>query len=112
MARLLPLTLNEDNDETVDLTVTSNVFLTVADCTFELVIKASADADDEDGTVLTVGDGITVVTTAPTATTVALTATVPAADLAAPGRLFWRLDLLVGGQRHTALYGPLTIRNL
>lgn len=112
MARLLPLTLNEDNDETVALTVTSPVTLTVADCTFELLIKASADADDGEATTLTVGAGLTVDTTAATATTIALTAAVPASDLAAPGRRFWRLDLLLSGARHTCLYGPLTIRDL
>ncbi len=112
MATLKPLTLNESNDETVDLTITSPVSLTLADCSYELLIKASADADDDDATVLTVGDGLTVDTTAPAATSIDLTATIPAADLATPGRLFWRMDLLVGGARHTSMYGPLTIRDL
>jgi hypothetical protein len=112
MARLLPLTLNERNDETVDLTADAPVDLTVAACTFELYIKATADTADSAATVLTVGAGLTVNTTAPTARSIDLTAVVPAADLASPGKLFWRLDLLVAGARHTALYGPLTIRNL
>lgn len=112
MSRLLPLKLNERNDETVDLTATAPVVLTVADCSFEMYIKASEDASDDDAVVLTVGSGLTVVTTASQAKNIDLVAQVPAADLATPGKLFWRLDLLVAGGRHTCLHGPLTIRNL
>ncbi|MCW2915513.1 MAG: hypothetical protein JWN52_3581 [Actinomycetia bacterium] len=112
MARLLPLTLNEGNDETVALTVDAPVTLTLSACTFELFIKATADTADSSATKLTVGAGITIDTTAATARSIDLTAIVPAAALATPGKRFWRLDLLVSSARHTALYGPLTIRNL
>lgn len=111
MARVTPLTLDENNDETVDLTVTADALIDPNQATFELVIKASAAADDADGTTLTDEDGLTVTSTEPSKT-IALTANIPASVLETPGTRFWRLDVIVDGKRGTAMYGPLRIRDL
>ena len=111
MARVTPLTLDENNDETLDLTVTADTLIDPDQASFELVIKASASADDADGTTLTDADGITVTSTEP-AKTIALTADIPASVLETPGTRFWRLDVIVSGKRGTAMYGPLRIRDL
>jgi hypothetical protein len=111
VARVTPLTLDENNDETIDLTVTADVTIDPAQATFELYIKTSATEDDADGTKLTDGDGLTVTSTEP-AKTIALTADIPASALATPGTRFWRLDVIVDGKRGTAMYGPLRIRDL
>lgn len=113
MSRLVPLTVDERNDEVIDLTATAPMLVTVAQCAFEMYIKASADVDDSDAlVVLTVGSGLTVVTDAITAKNIDLIAWVPGADLATPGELSWHLDILVSGERHTCMRGPLKIRNL
>lgn len=111
MARVTPLTLDENNDETIDLTVTADALIDPDQATFELVIKAAPSADDADGTTLTGGDGLTVISTEP-AKTIVLTANIPASVLETPGTRFWRLDVIVDGKRGTAMYGPLRIRDL
>jgi hypothetical protein len=110
MARLVPLTLNENNYETVHLTVTSDVLIDPATAVFEMLIKDSPDAADDDATVLN-GDAITVITTE-SAKVIYLDAEVPPTAIATPGERFWRLDVLIDDKPHAALYGPLTIRNL
>jgi hypothetical protein len=106
----VPLTLDQGNDETVDLTVIGSSAIDPDQAVFEFYIKDSAETAD-DAPLLTGGAGLTVVSTEP-ATTIALTAEVPASALATPGTRFWKLDVIVGGKRRTAMYGPLRIRDL
>jgi hypothetical protein len=111
MTSVVPLTVNERNDPTIDLTAMASSLIDPDQASFEMVIKASKDADDSDGLVLTVGDGLTVISTEP-AKAIDLVAEIPASALEDPGTRFWRLDVIVGGKRGTAMYGPLRIRDL
>lgn len=111
MTSLVPLTLNERNDPTVDLTASASSPIDPAQATFEMYIKDSETTDDGDATVITVGNGLTIISTEP-AKTIDLTAEIPASELNTPGKRFWRLDVIVSGKRGTVMYGPLRIRDL
>lgn len=114
MAVRTELVVYENNDEELDLVVTTlddGAAYDLTGATLELVIKPSADTpDDDDGTVvLSSADGDITITD-PAAGTA--TVTVDRSHLAVPGTRAWRVDVVRPGSRRTAMYGPLHIINL
>lgn len=109
MPTLLALSVIEDNDPTVDITVLQADGVTAQDITGlspVLVIKPSADSPDSSGTTITTSGGLTV-TDAVAGT---LTAFIPHTLLESPGRQWYRVDVIDGGgDTTTVLYGPFTI---
>ena len=109
MPSLIPLTVPQANDVTVNLTVVQADGSTpqpLGSYTPVMVVKASQYAPDASGTTLAVGTGLTVVS--PSGGT--LTAQFTAAMTAQPVPLWWRLDLIDGlGERTTAIEGPITV---
>jgi hypothetical protein len=113
VATELDLTMHEDNDETVVVTLTAadgdNLGLVTG---LEFVLKPSwCDADDDDHAVVLTSPGdITI--TEQTAETLSAEVSVPAAALADPYDRVWRLDTMTGLLRRTALYGAVTVVDL
>lgn len=109
MAALVPLTLPQGNDVTVDLSVFEADGVTPEDCTgltASMYVKAGPNSDDSHAAALTIGDGLLWVSQSAGTLTAALSHTI----LATAGVLWWRLDLLDGQEnRTTAMYGPLSV---
>lgn len=115
MTTRVDLTMREDNDEIVDISLTAVGSANLATVTsLSMIIKPSeCDGDTGDG-VLTLSSTtpaqITINTQTPTEITA--TAFVPRAYLAAPYERVWRLDLVTSTARHTALYGTVHVIDL
>jgi hypothetical protein len=109
------LTLNENNDEEILAALTTNqpaddTALNLTGKTLEAFLKVSASTSDTDpGTWIgTSGGGQVTVTDAPGGE---ISIAVPASAVTtAMG--WWRVDVLSGGLRKTALYGAVTVTNL
>lgn len=113
MTTRVDLVMREDNDEVVDMTLTAVGSANLTTITsLEMFIKPSSCDNDTDPDVLklTSGDGIVITSQTPTLLTA--TATIPRAALARPYERAWRLDTLVGTDRHTAMYGAITVIDL
>lgn len=108
----LELWMLQNNDETVELTInTDDGPLDLETATaIELLIKPSKVTVDDDAAVvkLTLDDGDIDIVDAPAGR---CDASVPAGVLATAGKRWWRCDVIVSGDRKTALYGPLLIRD-
>lgn len=106
---LVPLTVPQGNDVTVNLAVVQADGVTpqpLGSFTLSMTVKASQYAPDASGTILRAGTGLTIVS-APGGT---LTALMTAAMLAEPVQQWYRLDLVDGlGERTTAIDGPITV---
>lgn len=112
MAARVELVVYENNDETIDLAVTTvdgdPYDLTGAN--LELLIKPADTPDDGPGVVvLSTGTGEITITDAAGG---AATAEVSRTALADPGTRVWRVDVVRPGSRRTAMYGPLHVVNL
>lgn len=117
MASRVELTLYENNDETVTMTITAT------DATddlqliteLELYLKTSPRYTDTDPSTLfltSLYPGEINITTH-TATQIVAEAFIPGSVLTAPYDRFWHVDgLTAGGDRRTAIYGPVDIVNL
>ncbi len=105
----VPLTLYENNDEKMNLTITSNVVgFSLVGKSMEAFVKASAATPDNDAGVWT-GDttgGEIVIEDADNAYVM-----VPAAAVTTT-KGWYRVDVISGGLRKTAVYGPLTVVDL
>lgn len=116
MAVRRPLTLHQNNDETLILTITpadpSDDLTVVTE--LQLFIKIDmCYADDDDTTLMlssTVGTQIAIISIA--ADEIRAEAFIPASALAAAYDRWWRVDALAPGGRRTAMYGPVTIVDL
>lgn len=114
MATYQELTVYELNDEQIGLVITEPDTGTAYDLTgadLEMLLKPSADTPDSDpGVVIlsTTGGEIVVDDAAQGLATVAIAR----GDLATPGDLVWRVDVVRPGTRRTAVYGPLRVVNL
>ncbi|MGI5171887.1 hypothetical protein ACQEU3_46850 [Spirillospora sp. CA-253888] len=111
MPSLQELSLAQANDETIDLLVSAGIEpLDLTGATIELILKPTPQTPDEDPavTVLTSPDDITITNAAGGR----CTARIPAAALASAGRHWWRLDVLRGGDRRTAMFGPAWVTDL
>lgn len=109
MPSLIPLSVMQNNDVTVSLSVVQSDGQTpqpLGSYTVTMTVKASQYAPDAQGTVLAVGTGLTVVS-APGGL---LTAFLPRTLLARPVPLWYRVDLADGlGHITTAIEGPVTV---
>jgi hypothetical protein len=116
MATVVPLTMNQGNDEVVDLVitpVTPGDDLTLITALW-LYIKPDVCTADTDSsvTVLTSDDPTQITITAQTPAEIDATAYVPAASLAEPYSRVWRVDAYAGTTKRTAMYGPVTVVDL
>lgn len=106
------LTVSQNNDETLTGQATETDFgspLNLAGVTLEMVLKASEETDDADGTTLSTTTGeITVTDAAQGAFSVA----VPDSALTQAGIRWYRVDAIAGTSRKTIVYGPLKVRDL
>lgn len=106
------LTADQNNDMTYAGTATNTdtgLPLNLAGVTLEMVLKASEETDDADGTTLSTTTGeITVTDAAQGAYSVA----VPDTALTQAGIRWYRLDAIAGTSRKTIVYGPLKVRDL
>lgn len=115
MATKVDLTLNEANDENVNVTITTNVptpgtALNLTGMTLEAYVKAAASTPDSDGGVWkgTTGLGDIIVTNAALGQA---TVYIPAAAITTT-KGWWRVDVLAGSYRKTAVYGVVTVVDL
>lgn len=103
------LTLYENNDEKLNLTVSSNVVgFSLVGKDMEAYVKAAASTPDNDAGVWvgTTDDGDIVVEDEDNAYVM-----IPAAALTTT-KAWYRVDILSGGLRKTAVYGVLTVVDL
>ncbi|MFC3454001.1 hypothetical protein [Amycolatopsis speibonae] len=115
MATNQPITLNENNDENVKVTITTNVPTdgTTLDLTGKTVeaylkpTKASADNDAAAWKGSTATTGVTITDAANGKATVSI----PAANITTT-QGWWRVDVLSSGLRKTAVYGTVTVVDL
>jgi hypothetical protein len=108
------LTLNESNDEDIEVTLTTNkpapgTALDLTGKTLEAYLKPSAATADADGSVWK----------GTSAAEITITDAVGGkATIAAPGsavqttKKWWRIDVLNAGKRKTALYGDVAVTDL
>lgn len=116
MATEVEITLHENNDETLNITITP-VDVTedlTSISVLELYLKEDSCFSDSDAElVLTSADASEINITSQTASEIVAEAFIPASALTSPYDRFWRLDALnAGGDRQTALYGPVVVINL
>lgn len=115
MATNQAITLNENNDENVKVTITTNVptdgtILDITGKTIEAYLKPSKATADTDGAVWK-GSSATSGVTITDAENGKATVSIPAASvLTTMG--WWRVDVLSGVLRKTAIYGPVTVVDL
>lgn len=105
------LTLYEANTEQVTIAVAlDGGAYNLTGAALEVYIKADATVADTDPSVskLTIGSGITVLD-APSGQ---VRATIPAGVVVGPGARWYRLDVVEGTVRRTAVYGTLTIKDM
>ena len=103
------LTLYENNDEKLNLTISSNVVgFSLVGKDLEAFVKASASTPDDDAGVWmgTSDDGDIVIEDEDNAYVL-----IPAAALTTT-KGWYRVDVLAGGLRKTAVYGTLTVVDL
>jgi hypothetical protein len=115
VAEKVDLTLNENNDEEILATLVTNqpapdTALNLTGKTLEAFLKASAATSDADGSTWkgTSGGGQITVTNAANG---AITVAVPASAITTSMK-WWRVDVLSGALRKTALYGDVTVTDL
>lgn len=115
MATSQAISLNENNDENVKVTITTNVptdgtALDLTGKTVEAYLKPSKATADSDPAVWkgsTATSGVTVTDAANGKATVSI----PAASITTT-QAWWRVDVLSGGLRKTAIYGTVTVVDL
>lgn len=116
VAALQPLTLYEGNDETLSVTILPADGESLSTVTaIEFYLKADAcDGDDDDGVLFLSTEnppgGVTIVSQS--ADEIVATVEIPASALVDPYGRFWRLDVMTGVLRRTAMYGPVTVLDL
>lgn len=116
MPTIAPITLRQDNDEVLLLTIVPDD--PTDDLTpitlLKLIMKADVCVSDADTSnlVLTSANPTQISITSHTAAQILATAWIPASALAAPYSRVWRVDAYVGTTKRTALYGPVTLVDL
>ncbi|SEF34398.1 hypothetical protein SAMN05421837_107369 [Amycolatopsis pretoriensis] len=115
MATQQAITLNESNDENVKLIITTNVptagtALDLTGMSLEAFVKPTRATADSDGAVWkgTTTGGQVVITDAANGKA---TVSIPGSALTTT-QTWWRVDVLSGGLRKTAIYGALTVTDL
>lgn len=113
MALVVPLSLNENNDENVTVLITTNdptpgTALNVTGMTFEVFLKPSKSTADTDGAVWkgTIASGEVTVVDAPGGQ---ISIAIPASAVTVT-QGWWHLDVLSAtGKRKTAIGGTVTV---
>lgn len=118
MASQINLSLNENNDETVNVTVTTNqptagTVLNLTGMTAEAFLKISPSTADNDATTWKGSStGGTPAITITSATNGQLTVAIPSTAITA-SKGWWRLDILSSAAlRKTAVFGTVTVVDL
>lgn len=115
MANSVNISLNENNDEDVQVTIQTNVptvgtVLNLTGMTVEAYLKQSAATSDTDASTwkgTTTGSGVVLTDS----TNGICTVSVPAASVTTAMH-WWRVDVISGGKRKTAVYGSVTVQDL
>jgi hypothetical protein len=117
MADLRPITLRENNDETLRMTIvpcdpTEDL---TAVTSLEVLLKTSRCTSDTDPSTLLLSSSVPaeVQITSQTAAQIIALAHIPGTALTPPYERFWRVDGLgSSGARRTAMFGPVTVVDL
>ena len=112
MATSQAINLNENNDENVNVAITTNVpsvgtILNLTGLTVEAYLKQSATTADSDGTTWkgsTVSGEVTITDAVNGLVSVAIPASV-----VQDTKKWYRVDVLSSGKRKTAVYGAVTV---
>lgn len=112
MANNVAITLNENNDEDVDVAITTNVpvtgtVLNLTGMTLEAYLKTSARTSDTDVTTWK-GSTVTGEITVTDATNGLASIAIPASAVQIT-KGWWRCDVLNGGLRKSAVSGAVTV---
>lgn len=115
MAEKRDLTLNENNDEEILAVLVTNqpadsTPLDLTGLSLEAFLKVSAATSDADGSTwkgTSVGGEVTVTAAANGEVSINVPASAVTTSMG-----WWRLDVLDGGLRKTALYGDVTVTDL
>lgn len=115
MATSQAISLNENNDEVVNVVITTNsptdgTILDLTGKTVEAYLKMSAATADGDGATWmgsTATTGVTITDGPAGKASVAI----PAASVTTAMK-WWRVDVLSAGKRKTAVYGVVTVTDL
>lgn len=116
MASLVPITLYENNTETMDVTIdrvsTSDDLTTATG--LEVVIKDRVCTSDSEVGVVTLDSSnpAEINITTQTVSQIVATVVIPTNATTPPYARVWRLDVLFGAARRTAAYGPVTVVDL
>lgn len=112
MAQNVPIMLNENNAEDIQVSVTTNIpsvgtTLDLTGLTVEAYLKTAATTADTDSSTWkgSTASGEITVTNAPGGD---LTVSVPGAAVSLT-KAWWRVDVLSSGKRKTAAYGTVTV---
>jgi hypothetical protein len=115
VANNIALTLNENNDEDVIVTIKTNVpvdntVLNLTGTTVEAFLKQSASISDTDASTWkgsSAGSGVAL--TDPT--NGICTVSIPAASVLTSMH-WWRVDVISAGKRKTAVFGAVSVQDL
>jgi hypothetical protein len=100
------ITLNEFNDMTCNLTITSSGSpLNITGLEIDMLLKTAAGTPDGSATKLSTVTGEIAITNGPGGLA---TATIPDSDLGTTDFGFYRVDVVNGSNRNTALFGKVT----
>lgn len=115
MASQISLTLNENNDENINVVVTTNnpspgTPLNLTGLTVEGYLKVSPATADADASTWK-GSTATAEVTVTDAVNGKASIAVPASAIATT-KSWWRCDVISGGKRKTAAYGSVTVVDL
>lgn len=102
------LALAEFNDETLNISLTSNSSaLDLTDATVNMLFKTAAGTPDDLALTLSSAGGSPAITiVSPTGGTISVA--IPNGDLQTEQYSFFRIDVVFSGLQNTALYGPVT----
>jgi hypothetical protein len=115
MASNQPLALNENNDENVNVTITTNnpsagTPLNLTGLTVEGYLKVSASTADSDAATWK-GSTTTGEVTITDAVNGKVSIAIPASAIGTT-KGWWRCDVISSGKRKTAAYGAVTVTDL
>lgn len=115
MATQQAITLNENNDENVIVTITTNqpsvgTALDLTGKSIEAYLKAGAATPDTDGSTWKGSTTLGTVVVNDAAGGVA-ELLIPAASITT-SMTWWRVDVIASGKRKTAVFGPVTVTDL
>jgi hypothetical protein len=112
MAQAVNITLNEFNDETINLAITNNsVAFNLTGYGLQALLKTAPGISDTDPSTLLLSTGNGAITVTNNAGGLA-TLVIPHANLQNTNFAFWRVDITISGTQATAMYGTIAMRAL